>query len=393
MHRRSILRAIALLPWTTQFGFAQDVVEDEDLDLIEVPKVLQRADFGLAWQRIDDGIVVSDFVSPKIPAKYLNELCTTPIGSADEIDAIITQKTGINFIAWFNSTVSGTKYWETKNISHADAPANFKKFWDLFPTHRGSLSLLDFLTYMSVFINEVDGNLTFRSEKINSVKHKTQPGITYLFDRLIVDSPEFGKWSKKSYNEAPNRTCFQLFNDASFRRQFSELKYAAQLSGTQDRVWDGKLYPRATYPVSTSPEETGIILECDFYKFRGRGLIQTTWRANYHPLAEYIQHYNGVSPTIRDLKKRWDGISADRALTISSNVEWDTAFKDPACEVLTYGVWRHREDNGYWLSTDPDTINGTKAGSLLFFGNNLGGAGYGHRLRARVFTMANLLLR
>lgn len=392
MNRRSFILGLTTTQVLSLAG-TRLVLAQED-DTVDVPFVSERADFAGAWQREDDGMVLASFVSPKIPDKYIAELSSIAVPDPSAIHQYISARARVrnsNFIDWFNAVVSGRKYWETKRISADRAHANFEAFWKAFLLRR-SMNLLDVFTHMAIFINEVEGNLEHRSEVINSVRHKTSPGISYLFDALTIKST-LGTWTKQSYNKKPNKTCLECFNDPVFTKAFSHLRFGKELFGTKDTVWASAAYPKNEYPVSPSAQDSGAILECDFFKFRGRGIIQTTWRANYAALMEYILGYEGDSAAIQNMRDKYASMSIDDSLTASSNDDWDAVFKDDSRELLTYAVWRHAEQSNYWLSSDPDVVNGTGRGSIIHFGNSLGGRGYGQRLRARVFALTNSLLR
>jgi len=45
----------------------------------------------------------------------------------------------------------------------------------------------------------------------------------------------------------------------------------------------------------------GFIMEADFYKFRGRGVIQTTGRGDYTVLIKYILQNAAALPALSDL--------------------------------------------------------------------------------------------
>ena len=105
------------------------------------------------------------------------------------------------------------------------------------------LSLMEFLTYMSVFINECNGNLANQSERFGNIAH---PGISYLFDSFEVKSANGHVWRKKSYNQ--NMSCFDLFHDQRFISAHSGLPLSDKLANTTDDVWRGASFPKDAYP-------------------------------------------------------------------------------------------------------------------------------------------------
>ncbi|WP_155403593.1 hypothetical protein [Sinorhizobium meliloti] len=390
VNRRQFCQASVILPFMqTSLAFGDELEDPE-----EVPFIVGRADFSGAWKRVDAGSVVADFVAPRLDEKHISELTRIQVNGAGHVDDVIQRFSGNGCLTWFKQNIVGKKYWE--NVSIDDSPAsraNFSLFWDKYCERNRTLTLLEFLAYMTVFANEVGGNLTTRSERINSLKHKLRPGITYLYDRFYIQSGS-RRFQKMSYNGAHNRTCYQLFHDDRFLEQHKHLPLAEKVARTSDQAWKGDAYPRDRYPVSPESSETGIILECDFFKFRGRGLIQTTWRSNYRHIVQMIKSYQGQSSTIASHRESWRNIPDEDALSSSTNSDWDELFAASDREILTFAVAKHAEVGRYLpLSQEPASVNGTKIGSILRMGVGVGGdKSYGHTLRARMHTLCNSLL-
>lgn len=368
---------------STELAFAGD----DDV----IPLLNNRADFANAWTNIDVGLGLSTFVAPSLKDEHVQALSLITIRHPLEVDNFFQEKVGSPFITWFNSVAGRLPYWSRKKILGDDAQTNLYKFWSSYTEFRKP-TMLEFITYMAVFINEAGGNLKSVDEQVNPLTNPNHPGISYLFDAFEVASPT-GRWRKKSYNGFLNQNCLQLFDDLSFTNTFRSEPYANVLAGTNNTIWRGEKYPTANFPVSADPRVTGIILECDFYKFRGRGLIQTTWRENYRTLVRFIKSYRGASPVLIRFRDSWKGSSDDEVLTNSSNADWDDIFAEPCRDVLTYAVWSHASSVRYVpLSKLADVVNGTSRGSIAFFGDRLGGIGYGERLKAKVGSMLESML-
>jgi hypothetical protein len=134
-------------------------------------------------------------------------------------------------------------------------------------------------------------------------------------------------------------------------------------------------------------------MEADFYKFRGRGVIQTTWRTDYILLIKYIlSNEVAGNATLSQLATRWKAaVPANLAgpdlfnaiATISTNDDWDLAFGEDI--LLAKGVEidsanKHKYLNS--LSNDVDVLNSdnTKQGSLLYFAAHINGQSYQRRV-------------
>lgn len=347
-----------------------------------VPFEVGEADFGHTWELVEGDPTILVAAGDDLPDGYAETFGNRLFNSLDELNAFFTDRTGTYFIEFFNAKVAGKGYWAGKKIQGSNVSQNFNAYWQSVIAD-GPLSLMQFIAYMSVFTNEINGNLRSRTESFGSQDH---PGISYLYDIVTITSPGGRKWRKKSYNTGPgNYTVHQQLNEALFLRERQGLKFANELSNTTDQAWNGTAYPKDRFPTSGKIEDSGIIIEADFFKFRGRGLIQTTWRANYRELVKFILANPEASDIIRDYATRWQGLTADQACTVSSASDWDALFADPDAVLLKQAVKLHADSGKYLpLSKDSDALNGTARGSLIAMGNGIGGSGYGGNLKSRV---------
>lgn len=311
----------------------------------------------------------------------------TVFASASDINAYFARLGAVDFIDWFSTNLANVGPWAGKAIAaSAAARANFNAIWDRIPQIFGSpqINLLQFASLMTIFVNEVGGGgLGPISEKVGTKDH---PGLAYAFDRI----PHV----KQSYNaDGSNWTALRCFNDAAFIAAHGQKALGNQLQNTADQAWSGSVYPPGV-PTDVDPAKTGFIMEADFYKFRGRGLIQTTWRSAYLKLIKFVQSYGGTQAIISALATAWAGLDPDAAASSSSNADWDNLFMHSNLEIPCVAIAQHSAagNNYLSLSGDVDVLNGHHAGSIWRMGRTIsGGDAYADLFRRRVIAICNLL--
>ncbi|MFM2049353.1 MAG: hypothetical protein RI955_1901 [Bacteroidota bacterium] len=287
-----------------------------------------------------------------ITQSFLNKVAPISFTDSDAIDNYFLQNYHLDFITWFNTYCAAQKNWgNTPNhaalsIAHDGlAHDRFDKIWsndgikNMFGIN--SISLLQFISLMSIIINETGGSMLPLTERVGMNGH---PGIAYAFDKIAG--------LKRSYNTlAGNKTCFQLFNDVNYNHAFGNMPLANQLKNTTNGIWAGEVYPQ-TVSFSTNPMLSGYVLQADFYKFRGRGFIQTTGRANYAQLIKFVQNYTGNNSYLLSEKLNWAkwSANADVLATVSSNEEWDNLFQKTDSIIAAKGIGIHNVSSNNYLS-------------------------------------------
>jgi hypothetical protein len=271
---------------------------------------------------------------------------------------------------------------------------NFNQFWDQIPATFGAaeISMIEFCALMSVSIQETTGNLTAAPEEMNG-QNRPHPGLAYAFDRI--------PGLKQSYNVAPNMTAYTLFKDFNYLKQHSGLAGSAAVlnhPGGVDQAWAGQSWP-ASYPSTVvNSSVNGFVMETDFYKFRGRGVIQTTWRSDYKLLISFILSSAAAgNPALTALANQWlaatRGLTGDAQLeaiaTISSNADWDRAFAQPL--TLAAGVAIDSNGKGHYLTLSRDAAvllaGKTTKGSLLHMAAKINGGSYPATVAPMMQTM------
>ncbi|MFI5297269.1 MAG: hypothetical protein ACHREM_04160 [Polyangiales bacterium] len=285
------------------------------------------------------------------------------------------------FVGWFNTSQAHRGAWGGVAISADDAA--FEAIWNNADLIYGSggVSLAEVLVLSAIMINETGGQFRPISEYTDGVAG--HPGLAYPFDAI----PEL---HKRSYNAAP-WTAGRCFNDPYFIAAHGSKAMGEQLAHSSDPVWNGETYPQDRYPTSTDPSQTGFIMETDFFKFRGRGLIQTTFRAHYLPLIQWIQNYAGGCPVLQAYRQRWAGQALDTVACQSSNDDWDVLFMQTGNELACAAIRAHNMGSGLYLfvASDPTTLLGsTGARSAYNAGYRVsGGRNYAATFQKRVAQM------
>jgi hypothetical protein len=298
---------------------------------------------------------------------------------AEDIGEWSRRTLGDHFLAWFNANLPSTSPWE--GVRLIDTPQNrlgFHAFWNNIREVTGSTATpFQFLCLMSIFANECRADFTPKAERMGRAGF---PGLSYLFDAI----PSL----KRSYNTlSGNKRAFDCFNSGAFNATHGGKPMANRTRNTSDARWRGEVYPRPDFSTDSSPAVTGYILEADFMKFRGRGFIQTTGRANYSKLIRFIQSYEGENNTLDFYALQWRNLSEDVVADTSSNDDWDRLFSQSDLILAAKAIGLHNQSGGNYLAlaNDPDT-------AVFTMGKRIsGGDAYANKYRTRVAQIINLL--
>ena len=294
--------------------------------------------------------------------------------SGQDVDAFFHTRTGLGFVDWFNAQSPNWKNWPPKILgTTADVKARFLSIWNHIPDMFGTpaVNLIQFSALMSILINEVGQHLLPVAEQCG---RPGAPGLAYAFNTI--------PGIKRTYNAQPaNRLAGDLFfSDQDFWTAHQAKAPSAAIRQRPDLqpIWNGAVYPQDIFPAALDPSLTGFIQEADFYKFRGRGFIQVTWRANYKRIAAWIQAYQGANLTIAKYAAAWKGVDPDRVASISSNSDWDDLFQNSDLTIPCVAIGLHNQASGNYLklATDAPTLAALSdtPGGLYRMGLRISGA-------------------
>ena len=277
---------------------------------------------------------------------------TTTFSSVSDIDAFFQKLGSQGFADWFNTKMAGRSNWSGVSLS---SPSNWNKFWSNFRIVYGkdTINLIEFLCLDSIVMNENGGLFSPVSEGVNKIGSPGHPGIAYAFDQIFNSK---GQSIKSSYNTLDtNRKSLDLFSDSTYILAHGSKPFGNILKNTTNTAWGGTIFPTGfatPTPSSKAVDPSGIpntfITEADFFKFRGRGFVQTTGRGGYKPIISYILSYTGSDSVILNVKKNWSGYDGnlDKIASASTNTQWDDLFQKTNSIIANYAVYTHNKSGG-----------------------------------------------
>lgn len=403
-------------------------------NLLQIKAVVSRDQANVLTAKLATGLGESDSMFNNFIRDFAaSPICTTPNGSriqrGVQINNWFYEKTGYaDFIEWFHQSVKTIRYGDTnwygnyfyrgrereiREIGNdSDARRNFIEVWNRSPLifDAESVNIFQFLSLINIFINE--------SPRLRPI---AEVGDIERF---------FENHGKQSYNKRPNFPAGDLFYDnATFWEEHGStdttpsVRQGSTVEGRNDfkRRWNSETqYPRPLNPENLdpapsfpNPRQTSnsgigdldsaarIIAQADFCKFRGRGLIQTTWRSAYLRLIEFVMNYTGSNAKVLEIKGIWSrypSVDANEIATRSTNHQWDELFLLSDYEVPCKAVNIFQQTKQNFLTsigaTDLPRLFGRERGSIYRVGYFVGGnENYGDVVLNRTKQMMKALVQ
>ena len=274
------------------------------------------------------------------------------------ITAVFSRCGHTDFYDWYNAGLAHSAPFAARGATPV-TPAlrrNFATFWDQLATayDQPEISALEFATLMAIVINEGGGDFGPHVEAgggENRDARGPHSHLAYFFDAIAQRRSRSGRTirAKRSYNTVgSNRRAGALFDDAQFVDAHGALAGANRLAhhGSEfGGAWNGEQYPQGEFSVAEDLATNGFIMQADFYKFRGRGVIQTTGRESYLRFIRWIKAYGGSNAVLSDFKRRWSTMDEQTVATRSRNADWDQIYAQG--ETLAKGLALHAQHHDY----------------------------------------------
>jgi hypothetical protein len=315
----------------------------------------------------------------------------------------------LSFPDFFNKFNAGKKHWgiktngDTHSLRCKDpslSNSNLKKIFTQSNmksvTGKDDFNIYQFLIMSSIMINETGGTFILATGEKGSAEYffnaKAGTKVSYNCTPPKVN----GKYQKNTgCGVLGNKTAYDLFHDPVFMNVPARASMYKP-KNINDTAWSGQKYPSgeptgfSNYKpgeLEKSYNALGIIADCDFFKFRGRGVIQLTGRGNYVKFLEYIKNNKSViamQPKTLTIVNNWGNDSGDTVATKITNRELDTIFEDDACAIL---VFKTHSSNAalvkmYSVSNPNEFIDLAAA-----YGKAIGGDKYATHFTNRVFEI------
>jgi hypothetical protein len=318
----------------------------------------------------------------------IDRLAAIRLRNAADVEAFFRRGGQASFIDWYNAGLAHSTPFSARGAIGTGRVVRdrFTQFWNQVATafDRPEITALDFAAFTAISINETGGNLWAHPERGGGGRSDARgrhAGLAYFFDRVELQPGRF----KASYNHlSGGRTAGSLFDDADFIDAHGSLPGAARLAhhgGEFGGAWNGSYYPQTDFTTAEDTAVNGFIMQADFHKFRGRGVIQTTGRPSYKRCVDFVKGYRGGNTVLADFSRRWAGFTADVACTRSRTEEWDRLFEQP--EMLAKGLSLHAgtRDDYRRMSTTAATLADVPAESA---GNARGTTGSIYAMGRRI---------
>lgn len=274
----------------------------------------------------------------KITDEFIDLVKDIKFHNLNDVDKFIKDNTDYStFLEFFNKTQANKGYYgDFKEIAHIHQISQlskdnlnpiFNNIYYLFGTQ--GANFFEIFSVWCTSLSESTGMGVV--EGINSIKHPKHPGIAYTFDEIDWKS------SYNAQNSLGNLTVLDSLKNAQFKSKFNTSTYSTisrKLFASLNSVWAGTQMPKNILDLCKN-EETNILVHTDFFKFRGRGLVQITGRSSYKTILKSLLQTplltTGGGTKLATILAQFgsqtiDDANLTRILNTSTNKQWDDIF-------------------------------------------------------------------
>lgn len=303
--------------------------------------------------------------------------------------------TNSTFPIFFNSNNSNKNHWSVRldgqHVNLVIAKDGDDRLTSIFTnnnikiiTGHNDINIFQFLAMVSIMINETGA--TFKTDITEFGDFK------YMFSAIPNVKTSYNCSGERPCSSLGNKSAYELFHDSTFMNLPARANMYKP-KDINDEAWKGHVYISGE-PLGNDKTKAqiykagGLISECDFYKFRGRGVIQLTGRANYKNWMKFIldnKNTLSMTSTSKAIVNGWGNSDLDTIATTITNPELDTLFADVSLAILLFKTHNSSKilEKLYNVQTPNDFID------LVFqYGRTISGSSdYGNLFANRVFEI------
>ena len=310
---------------------------------------------------LKDGTEISATVSGEGLSAETKAKFTVGSPSTTRITSSKIKVGGKDFVDWFNKVFRPPRDGKTGIVVHGKdkqffpdslaVPKAFREVWDNVSVLVGpqGATLNQFAAMFCIMYNETGGYFLSQAES-ESAQWERQ--LAYCFGT---------EGGKASYNMKGGSGPTAKHSAGDLLKEWGVISDQADVDAWNGYAWSESDVPKekrkagAKYPAQFSDDIKKKSMECDYYKFRGRGLSQITWREGYYKYGD---------PALKDA-------GYPKTSVEMTNDELNAALKDPKVYLkVVYNEWHKGSVGEAFKHVDDDPPNFKNVGLHMAGGSD-----------------------